>query len=573
MARAILESSAGAVLDEAHAGDIRGALGTIRRGDVGARTGWRARLATLLAIVGPGLIVMVGDNDAGAFGTYTQAGQDYGTTLLWTLLLLVPVLYVNQEMVVRLGVVTRVGHARLILERFGRFWGAFSVIDLFLLNALTIVTEFIGVSLALGYLGVPKDVGVTAAAAIIIATAGTGDFRRFEQVSLLLVVGSLLLVPVLLWVHPPVAQIARDLVTPRLPAHGRLSDVMLLIVAIVGTTVAPWQLFFQQSYIIDKRITQRFVRYARADLAIGIALVVVGAVAMVAFTAQAFAGHAEAGHFTDAGAVATGLARYAGRAAGVCFALALIDASIIGAMAVSLSTAYAMGDALSLRHSLHRKPSDAKAFYAVYAGLVALAAALVLAPGTPLGLLTNAVQTLAGVLLPSATVFLLLLCNDRAVLGPHVNGSALNLLTGTIIAALVALSLVLTASVLFPSLSVRAMLGMPAAAALGGMVIGAVVLLRRRGRVPPKPASEPPLESASASQAASRMQSVAVSEPRPFPHGSAPDWQMPPLAELPALRMTALTRLWMIVLRGYLVVAAGLVLVRIVQLALGGHGA
>ncbi|MGB6450569.1 MAG: NRAMP family divalent metal transporter, partial [Steroidobacteraceae bacterium] len=491
MTTAILDSSAGAALDEAHTGDIRGALGTIRRDDVAARSSWRARLATLLAIVGPGLIVMVGDNDAGAFGTYTQAGQDYGTTLLWTLLLLVPVLYVNQEMVVRLGVVTRVGHARLILERFGRFWGAFSVIDLFLLNALTIVTEFIGVSLALGYLGVPKEAGVLAAAGIIIAAAGTGDFRRFEQVSLLLVVGSLLLVPVLLWVHPPAAQVAHDLVTPQLPAHGRLSEVMLLIIAIVGTTVAPWQLFFQQSYIIDKRITQRFMRYARTDLWIGIALVVFGAVAMIAFTAQAFAGRAEAGHFVDAGAVAAGLGRYAGHAAGVCFALALIDASIIGAMAVSLSTAYAIGDVLSLRHSLHRKPRDAKAFYAVYAGLVALAAALVLAPGTPLGLLTNAVQTLAGVLLPSATVFLLLLCNDRAVLGPYVNGSALNLLTGAIIAALVALSLILTAAVIYPNLSFGAMLGMGSAGALGRIALGGivivgvalgVVLLRRRLR-------------------------------------------------------------------------------------------
>ncbi|HEV2300597.1 MAG TPA: divalent metal cation transporter, partial [Stellaceae bacterium] len=113
-----------AVLDDAHIGDIRGAFGTIQHGDVAPRNGWRARLLTLLAILGPGLIVMVGDNDAGAFGTYTQAGQDYGTTLLWTLLLLVPVLYVNQEMVLRLGAVTGVGHARLILERFGKFWGA-----------------------------------------------------------------------------------------------------------------------------------------------------------------------------------------------------------------------------------------------------------------------------------------------------------------------------------------------------------------------------------------------------------------------------------------------------------------
>ena len=126
---------------------------------------------------------MVGDNDAGAFATYAQAGQNYGTRLLWTLLLLVPVLYVNQEMVLRLGAVTGVGHARLILERFGKFWGAFSVIDLFMLNALTIVTEFIGITLAAGYLGVPKTAAVALAAVVIIGAAFTGNFRRFERMA------------------------------------------------------------------------------------------------------------------------------------------------------------------------------------------------------------------------------------------------------------------------------------------------------------------------------------------------------------------------------------------------------
>src|ERR1700733_13137574 len=218
----------GATLDSAHVGDIRGALGTIALGDTAARPRLSNKLKTLLAIVGPGLIVMVGDNDAGAFGTYTQAGQNYGTTLLWTLLLLVPVLYVNQEMVLRLGAVTGVGHARLILERFGKFWSAFSVIDLFLLNALTIVTEFIGISLALGYLGLPKELGVIAAAAIIVAAAGTGDFRRFERFSLFLVFGSLLLVPVFFWAHPPAGQLAHDFVVPQFPAGAKVSDVMLL---------------------------------------------------------------------------------------------------------------------------------------------------------------------------------------------------------------------------------------------------------------------------------------------------------------------------------------------------------
>jgi NRAMP (natural resistance-associated macrophage protein)-like metal ion transporter len=535
-----------AVLDEAHIGHIHGALGTILHGDHGPREGWRARLKTLLAILGPGLIVMVGDNDAGAFGTYTQAGQNYGTTLLWTLLLLVPVLYVNQEMVLRLGAVTGVGHARLILERFGKFWGAFSVIDLFLLNALTIVTEFIGISLALDYLGLPREWGVVAAAAVIMMAAGTGNFRRFERFALILCFGSLLLVPVYLAAHPPLGQVAHDLVVPHLPKDGKLSEVMLLIIAIVGTTVAPWQLFFQQSYVIDKRITPRFIRYERVDLWIGIGLVMISAVAMIAFCAATFGGSPEFGSFTDAGAVAAGLDQYVGKVPAVLFAVALIDASIIGACAVSLSTAYAIGDVLSLRHSLHRKPKEAKAFYAVYCGLIVLAAMLVLTPGTPLGLLTNAVQTLAGVLLPSATVFLLLLCNDKAVLGPWVNGGRLNLFTGAVIAVLVMLSVILTAAVLFPDMDETVIIGILA----GGSGLAVVVAIAR--------------------WAAHRARGEVAA--LPVDRSQQDIWRMPPLSQLPAAQLTAGKKIWLIVLRGYLIVAGGLVLVRIIQLAVSGNG-
>jgi Mn2+/Fe2+ NRAMP family transporter len=536
-----------AVLDDAHIGHINGALGTILHGDVAPRTGWVAKLKTLLAILGPGLIVMVGDNDAGAFSTYAQAGQEYGTTLLWTLALLIPVLYVNQEMVLRLGAVSGVGHARLILERFGKFWGAFSVIDLFLLNALTIVTEFIGISLALGYLGVSKPLGVIVAAGLIMVAAGTGNFRRFERFSLLLVVGSLLLVPVFLMVHPPVGQMLGDFLIPRLPQEslhgGRLNEVMLLIIAIVGTTVAPWQLFFQQSYVIDKRIPPRFIPYERADLWIGIVFVAVGAVALMAMAAATFAGRPEFGAFSDAGGVAVGLERYVGKVPAVLFALALLDACMIGAAAVSLSTAYAIGDVLDLRHSLHRKPTEAKAFYGVYCGLITLAAALVLTPGTPLGLLTNAVQALAGVLLPSATVFLLLLCNDRAVLGPWVNSRGLNLFTGAVIAVLVMLSIILTASVLYPEMSGTTIIAILVVGSLAALVIYLTL-----GEI--HPAFEAAVE--------------------PSGRSLRNTWRMPPLSQLPPRQLTTLNRVWLLVLRAYLIVAGGLVLLRILTLATGG---
>ncbi|MGH9105566.1 MAG: NRAMP family divalent metal transporter, partial [Acidimicrobiales bacterium] len=245
-----------AALDEAHVGDIHGALGTIRQQDVGARRGWGARLLTLAAIVGPGIIVMVGDNDAGGVAVYSQAGQDYGTSLLWVLPLLIPVLVVNQEMVVRLGAVTGVGHARLIKERFGRFWGLFSVGDLFLLDFLTIVTEFIGVDLALGYFGVSKYVSVPLAALALVVMTASGSFRRWERFMLVFVVANFLVIPLAVLSHPHPGQVASGFVVPGI-AGGANSTAILVIISIVGTTVAPWQLFFQQSNIVDKRITPR----------------------------------------------------------------------------------------------------------------------------------------------------------------------------------------------------------------------------------------------------------------------------------------------------------------------------
>ena len=247
--------------------------------------------------------------------------------------------------------------------------------------------------------------------------------------------------------------------------------------------------------------------------------------------------------FSDAEGVALGLERYAGKLPAVLFALALLDACIIGAAAVSLSTAYAVGDVLDLRHSLHRKPTEAKAFYGVYCGLIALAAALVLNPGTPLGLLTNAVQALAGVLLPSATVFLLLLCNDRAVLGPWINTRGLNLFTGVVIAVLVMLSIILTASVLYPEISGEAIV-----AILVGGSLATVVFYVAFGHTG----------------------SIVEAGIQPPARSLRNTWRMLPLTELPPRQLTTLNRVWLLVLRAYLIVAGGLVLLRIFTLATGG---
>ena len=531
-----------AAVDDAHVGDIRGALGTIPADDSAPRSGLSAKLKTLLAIVGPGLIVMCGDNDAGAFSTYGQAGQNYGTRLLWTLLLLIPVLYVNQEMVLRLGAVTGVGHARLLIERFGRSWAALMVIYLLILNALTLVTEFIGITMAAGYLGVPKPVAVLLAAGVILAAAATGSFRRFERIAVALCLGSLLLIPLYLVSHPSGSVMIRGFTEPGLPGgSGQMATVMLLIIGIVGTTVAPWQLFFQQSYVVDKRITPRFIRYEKVDLWIGIVIVVVGAAALMGAVAAAFAGTRGAGNFTDAAGLAHGIAAHAGRIAGAVFAVALLDASIIGAFAVSLSTAYAVGDTLGLKHSLHSGFGQAKGFYAIYAALIAVAAAIVLIPHAPLGLIIEGVQALAGVLLPAATVFLLMLCNDRAVLGPWVNRRGTNVFTSAVITVLIALSAVLTASVVFPGITSRQIvvivLGCLAAAAAAG---GWTLIRSLRGH-----------------------SSVEVDR------RDRENWRMPPLNMLSKPAMSAGRKVILTILGSYMAIAMILVIVRIVQLAIG----
>jgi Mn2+/Fe2+ NRAMP family transporter len=389
---------------------------------------------------------------------------------------------------------------------------------------------------------VPKLVAVVLAAGVILAAAFTGSFRRFERIAVTFCLGSLLLIPLYLFSHPSGAQMARDFVVPGLPGgSGQLATVMLLIIGIVGTTVAPWQLFFQQSYVIDKRITPRFMRYEKVDLWIGIVIVVLGAGALMGATAAAFAGTRAAGNFTDAAGLAHGIAAYAGRFAGVVFAVALLDASIIGAFAVSLSSAYAIGDTLGLKHSLHRGVKQAKGFYAIYTALIAGAAAIVLIPGAPLGLMIEGVQVLAGVLLPSATVFLLLLCNDRAVLGPWVNRRGTNLFTSAVVAVLVTLSVVLTASVLFPQITGRQIMDILMGCGLVCVAGGAGALARAR-----------------------RSHSSVEVDRR-----DRDTWRMPPLNMLSKPLMSTGRKIGLGALRSYLAIAMILVIVKIVQVAIG----
>jgi NRAMP (natural resistance-associated macrophage protein)-like metal ion transporter len=532
-----------AVLDEAHVGDIHGAFGTIRLSDVAPRRTWRRRLLTLAAIVGPGIIVMVGDNDAGGVSTYAQAGQDFGYSLLWTLVLLIPVLIVNQEMVVRLGAVTGVGYARLIAERFGRLWGWFSVGGIFLLNFLTISTEFIGIKFAGEYFGFSPFVVVPAAALVLVGITISGNFRRWERAMFVFLFASLLVIPLAVLSHPDPASVLNGFVQPGIQG-GLTSNSALLIIAIVGTTVAPWQLFFQQSNVIDKRITPRWLDYEKADTVLGAVVVVIGAACIMMASAAAFTGTADFGRFDNALGIARGLAGHIHPFVGSIFALLLFDASIVGASAVTLATSYAFGDMFGLRHSLHRSVGEAKLFYSSYSAMVLLAAAIVLIPHAPLGLITTAVQALAGIMLPSSTVFAILLCNDRAVLGPWVNKPWLNAVAGLIIGVLLVLSLILVISTVIPSIDVARLLVVLSSAMVGVLIGGATWLSVSHRRAAPIP------EMSRAERENWRMPALALLE--------RPTWSLP-------------RRIAMLTMAGYIVVAVLFLAIKAVQLAMVAH--
>jgi Mn2+/Fe2+ NRAMP family transporter len=439
--------------------------------------------------------------------------------------------------------VTGVGHARLIAERFGRFWGWFSVGDLFLLNFLTISTEFIGVSLAGEYFGFSPYIVVPLSALILIGITVTGNFRRWERAMFVFLFASLLVLPLVVLSHPNLGDATRGFIKPAIQG-GLTSDAALLIIAIVGTTVAPWQLFFQQSNVIDKRITPRWLDYEKADTVIGAFVVVIGAAAIMMAAAAAFTGTKDFGGFKDALSVARGLTSHISALDGSIFALLLFDASIVGASAVTLATSYAFGDIFGLRHSLHRGLREAKFFYASYSGMVALAAAIVLIPRAPLGLITTAVQALAGTLLPSATVFLVLLCNDRAVLGPWVNKPWLNVVSTIIVSALLLLSFVLVISTLFPSINVTTLI------VVLGLIMAAVVI----------------------GATGWMLWSARSAEPAPdMPRSEKENWRMPALALLERPTWSLPKRVAMLTMAGYIVVAVLFLAVKAVEIALNRH--
>jgi Mn2+/Fe2+ NRAMP family transporter len=318
---------------------------------------------------------------------------------------------------------------------------------------------------------------------------------------------------------------------------------MLFIIAVVGTTVAPWQLFFQQSNIVDKKITPRFVNYERVDTVVGSGVTVLAATLLISTTAFAFMGHPHLfDHFTNGLGVARGLNSTLGNGAGALFAIVLLNASIIGAAAVTLTTTYAVGDLFGMRSSLDRSFGEAKQFYAFFSLLVLLAAGIVLIPHVNLGLFILAVQAFAGMLLPSTTIFALLLCNDREVLGPWVNRPWLNVLAGVVITVLLGLSMILMVTTVDAQVPASVLGAILVVFFVAGVVVG--ILLGRHRAIEERTLG-------------------------PGARQGRENWHMPAATLLAPM---AMTRARTAVLRGlmlYLVLSVALLLVKAILLGLG----
>ncbi len=414
------------------------------------RSRWMRNLVWFLMVLGPGLIVMEADNDAGAVSTYTQAGAQYGTHLLWVLFLLLPITYFVQEMVARLGIATGQGHAALIFHRFGKGWGLFSVLDLLLVNFLTLVTEFAAVALSLSQLGISPYISVPVAAVGLTLLVSTGKYLRWERITLFLCLLDISWLALALIAHPDGSQVLHDSLVPQIPAGGLSANLIFLVTGIVGTTIAPWQLFFQQSCVADKKLRFADLKWERLDTFIGACFTIVIAAFMMLVGAAAYHYHIP---FSDPAQMATALGPILGPVVRIGVPIMMVNAAILGATAISLSSSWAISEVRGWDHSLNRSIKDSPKFYIIYSLCVVTAAGLVLVPGAPLQVIIIGVQVLAGVILPPMLIFLQILLNDRQLLGPDfINKPWNNVVNWTIIIVLFLLSLILAAQVITPTL-------------------------------------------------------------------------------------------------------------------------
>src|ERR1700731_2663929 len=415
-----------------------------------ARHGFRPRLRLFWLLIGPGILVMLGENDGPSMLSYAATGARFGVGFFIPFVVLTFLMAcVVQEMTVRLGAATHRGHAELIFDRFGPFWGWFSMADLMVGNFLTLVTEFIAIRAGLGFFGVRPAVAVLSALVVLSVALMTHRYWTWERIILGAAIFNLVFVPVALLTHPHWGAVGNALLSWKPLPGGLTQETILILLANIGATVTPWMLFFQQSAIADKGLTIRDIRMGRLDTALGAALATVAALATMLATAPLFTHHMPTANF-EAGEFAQALQPFVGHWGAALFALGIFEAGMVAAVTISTSSAYAFGEVARRPHSLNLPFKQGRSFYLVLLLEAAAAAGLVLIPGIPLVYIVLLVNVIAVLAMPPALLFLYMLVNDREIMGDLTSPRWANALALAVVVVLVAAGLLFGISVVAP---------------------------------------------------------------------------------------------------------------------------
>ncbi len=409
-----------------------------------------SRLELFFMLIGPGILVMIADNDAGGVITYAQTGSIFGIGFFIPfMVLMLPVAYFVQEMTVRLGAVTHRGHAELIWKRYGKFWGSFSLSDLVVANFLTFITEFIGITVGMAIFGVPRLISAIIFVSLVIIIQLFLRYYTWERVSLFIAIFNLVFIPLLFFLpHPAWGQVLGSFGTWKI-SGGVSSLFIYVLLANLGTTIAPWMLFFQQSSVVDKGMTKQDIKYGQRDTLIGATVMVAVAMAIIILTGMTVYGSDNNGNLGIDNILQIFAAKV-GTFPMELFALGLIEAGFIAAIAISASTSWAISEAFGWKKSINLPPRKGLRFYIPSFIALAVAASITLIPHAPLGYLNLTVQVIATIFMPAAMLFLLLLLNDKEIMGKDVNKRWQNIIAFSIIGFLIVMNALYGISVAIP---------------------------------------------------------------------------------------------------------------------------
>jgi Mn2+/Fe2+ NRAMP family transporter len=403
---------------------------------------WKVRLALLLAVIGPGFITANVDNDAGGIFTYSQAGAQFGYTLLWTMIPITIALIVVQEMTARLGAVTGKGLSDLIREEFGFRLTFIVMVTLIITNFGNIVTEFAGIASSLELFGWKKYFVVPLCAFIVWVMVVRGTYNSIEKIFLAASVFYVCYIVAGVLAHPDWRAAAFATVTRPEAAGIRNYSYLYMVIGLVGTTIAPWMQFYLQASIVEKGVTAKQYRASRWDVILG--CVFTDVVAWFIIVACAATLYANGRHnISDASDAAQALRPLAGEYAYLLFAAGLFNASLFAASILPISTAYAVCEGLGFESGLDKKFHEAPVFYWLYTVLIVLGALVVLIPRLPLVYVSVLSQVVNGIVLPFVLIFMLLLTNDRELMGEHINGRGFNIVAWTTVVVVIAMALLM----------------------------------------------------------------------------------------------------------------------------------